>query len=95
MLEGFSKHGFFDLHMECDGDLQVDSHHTIKNSEIVLGDAIKKALRRQNENQTPWKLYISDQISYLFCVRSIYPDVMVLFDSRIFYRSIWEHLIPK
>ena len=30
MLEGFSKHGFFDLHMECDGDLQVDSHHTIE-----------------------------------------------------------------
>ena len=31
MLEGFSKHGFFDLHMECDGDLQVDSHHTIED----------------------------------------------------------------
>ena len=44
MLEGFSKHGFFDLHMECDGDLQVDSHHTIEECGIVLGDAIKKAL---------------------------------------------------
>ena len=36
--------GFFDLHMECDGDLQVDSHHTIEDCGIVLGDAIKKAL---------------------------------------------------
>ena len=44
MLEGFSKPGFFDLHMECDGDLQVDSHHTIEDCGIVLGDAIKKAL---------------------------------------------------
>ena len=44
MLEGFSKHGFFDLHMECDGDLQVDSHHTIEDCGIVLGDAIKKEL---------------------------------------------------
>ena len=44
MLEGFSTHGFFDLHMECDGDLQVDSHHTIEDCGIVLGDAIKKAL---------------------------------------------------
>ena len=44
MLEGFSKHGFFDLHIECDGDLQVDSHHTIEDCGIVLGDAIKKAL---------------------------------------------------
>lgn len=44
MLEGFSKHGFFDLCMECDGDLHVDSHHTIEDCGIVLGDAVKKAL---------------------------------------------------
>ena len=44
MLEGFSKHGFFDLHMECDGDLQVDSHHTIEDTGIVLGQAIAKAV---------------------------------------------------
>ena len=31
MLEGFSKHGFFDLNLSCDGDLIVDSHHTIED----------------------------------------------------------------
>ena len=44
MLEGFSRHGFFDLNLTCNGDLQVDSHHTIEDCGIVLGEAIKKAL---------------------------------------------------
>jgi len=44
MLEGFSKHGFFDLNLKCDGDLFVDSHHTIEDTGIVLGEAIKGAI---------------------------------------------------
>ena len=44
MLEGFSRHGFFDLNSTCNGDLQVDSHHTIEDCGIVLGDAIRQAL---------------------------------------------------
>lgn len=44
MLEGFSKHGFFDLTLTCKGDLHVDSHHTIEDCGIVLGNAIREAL---------------------------------------------------
>ena len=44
MLEGFSKHGFFDLTLKCDGDLDVDCHHTIEDCGIVLGNAIKEAI---------------------------------------------------
>ena len=44
MLEGFAKHGFFDLELECDGDLEVDTHHTIEDCGIVLGQAIKEAI---------------------------------------------------
>lgn len=44
MLEGFSKHGFFDLEVNCEGDLAVDCHHTIEDCGIVLGNAIKKAI---------------------------------------------------
>lgn len=44
MLEGFSKHGFFDLDMTCDGDLNVDCHHTIEDCGIVLGNAIVQAV---------------------------------------------------
>lgn len=44
MLEGFSKHGFFDLDVNVNGDLAVDCHHTIEDTGIVLGNAIKEAL---------------------------------------------------
>lgn len=44
MLEGFSKHGFFDLNLNCEGDLAVDGHHTVEDCGIVLGTSIKEAL---------------------------------------------------
>lgn len=44
MLEGFSKHGFFDLDCKIEGDLRVDGHHTVEDAGIVLGDAIKQAI---------------------------------------------------
>ncbi len=44
MLEGFARHGFFDLDLTCDGDLDVDCHHTVEDCGIVLGSAIAKAL---------------------------------------------------
>ena len=44
MLRSFSKHGFFDLEVKADGDLVVDCHHTIEDTGIVLGEAIRKAL---------------------------------------------------
>ena len=44
MLDGFARHGFFDLRLEMQGDLQVDGHHTIEDFGIVLGTALKEAL---------------------------------------------------
>lgn len=44
MLHSFTKHGFFDLTLQVEGDLYVDCHHTIEDVGIVLGEAIKGAL---------------------------------------------------
>ena len=44
MLDGFARHGLFDLNVKVTGDLVVDCHHTIEASGIVLGNAIKKAV---------------------------------------------------
>lgn len=44
MLEGFAKHGFFNLNLNCEGDLAVDCHHTIEDCGIVLGNAVKEAI---------------------------------------------------
>lgn len=44
MLDGFARHGLFDLTVKITGDLNVDCHHTIEDCGIVLGKAIAKAL---------------------------------------------------
>lgn len=44
MLELFAFHGNFDLDVTCDGDIQVDSHHSVEDLGIVLGMCIKEAL---------------------------------------------------
>ena len=44
MLDGFARHGLFDLELQVNGDIEVDSHHTIEDVGIVLGQAIADAL---------------------------------------------------
>ena len=44
MLDGFSRHGLFDLLLNVKGDLEVDDHHTIEDTGIVLGTAIREAV---------------------------------------------------
>lgn len=59
MLEGFARHGFFDLRLRIDGDLQVDGHHSVEDCGIVLGQAIreavgdKKGMRRFGQSLLP------------------------------------------
>ena len=44
MLSGFAKHGFMDLECSVNGDLNVDGHHTVEDTGIVLGQALKEAV---------------------------------------------------
>lgn len=44
MMEGFARHGLFDLHIEVMGDTHVDAHHTVEDTGIVLGQAFAEAL---------------------------------------------------
>ncbi len=44
MLELFARHGAFDLELRCQGDLDVDQHHTVEDVGIALGEAFDKAL---------------------------------------------------
>jgi len=44
MLELFTRHGAFDLELKCDGDLDVDQHHTVEDVGIALGEAFERAL---------------------------------------------------
>lgn len=44
MLDGFARHGLFDLDIRCTGDTWVDCHHSIEDCGIVLGTAIREAI---------------------------------------------------
>jgi imidazoleglycerol-phosphate dehydratase len=44
MLTLFAKHGLFDLNIRTVGDIEVDMHHTVEDTGIVLGDAMREAL---------------------------------------------------
>lgn len=47
MLNSFARHGFFDLTVKVEGDLEVDTHHTIEDTGIVLGMATKEAVGKK------------------------------------------------
>lgn len=44
MLEGFARHGLFDLNVSVAGDIHVDGHHTVEDTGIVIGRAIAKCI---------------------------------------------------
>jgi imidazoleglycerol-phosphate dehydratase/histidinol-phosphatase len=44
MLEQLAQHGGFALELKCDGDLKVDEHHTVEDSALALGEALRRAL---------------------------------------------------
>ena len=59
MLESFATHGLFDLTVTCDGDLEIDDHHTVEDVAITLGQAFdealgdKRGIRRFADRQIP------------------------------------------
>jgi imidazoleglycerol-phosphate dehydratase len=59
MLESFATHGLFDLTVKCDGDLEIDAHHSVEDVAITLGEAVdealgeKRAIRRFADRRVP------------------------------------------
>jgi len=47
MLEQIAKHAGFSVYLRCDGDLQVDEHHTIEDTALTLGSALRTALGKK------------------------------------------------
>jgi len=44
MLDSFARHGLFDLRVQTEGDVQVDPHHSVEDTAIALGSAVRQAL---------------------------------------------------
>ncbi len=62
MLESFTKHGMFDVHLKAKGDLHVDQHHLIEDCGIVLGRVFNKALGdKKGINRAGYFVYPMDE----------------------------------
>ena len=69
MLELFTRHGAFDLELKCDGDLDVDQHHTVEDVGIVLGDLFSQALGdRRGINRAGYFVQTMDESLALLAV---------------------------
>ena len=60
MLSAVAKHGLFDLTVRVKGDLEVDGHHTVEDTGIVLGAAIAQALGDQKGHSPRWVVLHAD-----------------------------------
>ena len=61
MLNLFAAHGRFDLVLDCDGDIEVDGHHSVEDIGIALGQAVKEALGDKSSSQGRsgnWKQWV-------------------------------------
>ncbi len=80
MLEGFAKHGFFDLNCSVKGDLIVDCHHTIEDTGIALGTAIKEALKDKKGIRRFGQRYLPMDETLMLCAIDLSGRPYLVFD---------------
>ena len=84
MLDGFARHGLFDLKVNVAGDLAVDCHHTIEDTGIVLGNAIKEAVGDKKGIRR-----------YLSCAQWIFPEDLILCSMENLRPTAWDIWIRR
>ena len=87
MLDGFARHGLFDLEVKCTGDLNVDSHHTIEDTGIVLGSAIKEALGEKAGIRRYGNFMLPMDETLVLCALDL--------SGRPYYSSDLQFTVPK
>ena len=87
MLEGFARHGLFDLKVTCKGDLQVDSHHTIEDVGIVLGEAIRQALGEKKAIRRYGSILLPMDEALVLCALDLSGRPWLCFEE--------EYTVPK
>ena len=91
MLDGFSRHGLFDLTVHAEGDLQVDSHHTIEDTGIVLGQAIREALGDRKGIRRFGSAYVPMDEALAFTALDFSNRPYLVFDAEMPQERIGEY----
>lgn len=81
MLDGFARHGLFDLDLRVKGDLHVDCHHTIEDVGIVLGAAIKEALGNKEGIKRYGSLMLPMDETLVLCAIDLSGRPYFVFDA--------------
>ena len=82
MLDGFARHGLFDLTVKVDGDLEVDSHHTIEDTGIVLGTAIREALGSKKGIRRYGSCILPMDEALVLCAVDLFGRPYLVFDGE-------------
>ena len=82
MLDGFARHGLFDLEVTCHGDIQVDSHHSIEDTGIVLGTAIKQAVGDKNGIRRYGSFMLPMDEALAICAIDLSGRPYLVYDAR-------------
>ncbi len=82
MLENFSKHGFFELKIQSNGDTHVDCHHTVEDVGIVLGMAVKEALGDKKGIKRYGQAIIPMEEALVLCAIDISGRPFLNFDAN-------------
>ena len=82
MLNSFARHGLFDLTVKVDGDLEVDCHHTIEDTGIVLGQAIAKAVGEKKSMQRYGSIILPMDETLVLCAIDLSGRPYLVFDAN-------------
>lgn len=81
MLQSFAVHGGFGLGIRCEGDLQVDGHHTVEDVGIVLGKAVAQALGDRAGIARFGQAYVPMDEALAFCALDVSGRPYLVFDA--------------
>lgn len=82
MLDGFARHGLFDLKVNVAGDLAVDCHHTIEDTGIVLGNAIKEAVGDKKGIRRYGSCILPMDETLVLCAVDLFGRPYLVFDGE-------------
>ncbi len=83
MLNSFARHGFFDLTVKVEGDLEVDTHHTIEDTGIVLGMAIREAAGKKEGIKRYGSVILPMDEALLLCALDLCGRPYLVYDLTL------------
>lgn len=83
MLHSFARHGFFDLELTVHGDLEVDTHHTIEDIGIVLGNAIRQALGDKKSIRRYGSMMLPMDETLILCAIDLSGRPYLVYDAKL------------